>query len=122
MKSSAIALLLAASAIVLSSDVTPAFASKMDGKCCQSSDGGRSWRYKKAKHDGARIPRTCSAYAATCFHYATEFSRGPDREGAMHEDRRLHRSLQRLAFHAHATNVAVPCTAGGVVKSGVLVL
>jgi hypothetical protein len=76
MKSSAIVLLLAVSAIALSSGVTPAFASKMDGKCCQSSDGGRSWRYKKAMHDGARIPRTCSAYAATCFHYATEFSYG----------------------------------------------
>lgn len=46
MKSSAVVLLLAVSAIALASDVTPAFASKMDGKCCQFSDGGRSWRYR----------------------------------------------------------------------------
>src|SRR3954471_9304682 len=74
MKSSAILLLLAVSAIVVPSAVTPAFASKMNGKCCQSSDGGRSWRYKKAMHRGPGIPRTCTAYAATCFHYATEFA------------------------------------------------
>jgi hypothetical protein len=78
MKSSAILLLLAVSAIVVPSAVTPAFASKMNGKCCQSSDGGRSWRYKKAMHRGPGIPRTCTAYAATCFHYATEFAYGLD--------------------------------------------
>lgn len=78
MKSSAIVLLLAVSAGALSADVTPVVASKMDGKCCQSSDGGRSWRYKKAMHRGAGLPRTCRAYAATCFHYASEFSYGPE--------------------------------------------
>jgi hypothetical protein len=76
MKSSAIVLLLAACAVALSADITPALASKMDGKCCVSSDGGRSWRYKKAMHRGRGISRTCTAYAATCFHYATEFSYG----------------------------------------------
>jgi hypothetical protein len=76
MKSSAIVLLLAVAAVALSSDVTPAFATKMDGKCCQSSDSGRSWRYRKAMQWRGGIPRTCSAYAATCFHYATEFAYG----------------------------------------------
>jgi hypothetical protein len=76
MKSSAIALLLAVSAVALSADVTPAFATKMDGKCCQSSDGGRSWRYRRATQHPPGIPRTCSAYAASCFHYATEFAYG----------------------------------------------
>ena len=78
MKSSAVVLLLAVSAVALSSDVTPAFASKMDGKCCQSSDGGRSWRYRNAMQRGAGISRTCSAYAATCFSYATHFAYGPE--------------------------------------------
>ena len=76
MKSSAIVLLLAVSAIALPSAVMPAFATKMDGKCCQSSDAGRSWRYKVAMHRGTGIPRTCSAYAATCFHYAIEHGYG----------------------------------------------
>ena len=76
MKPSAVVLLLAVSAIALPSGITPASATKMDGKCCQSSDGGRSWRYRKAMHRGPGIPRTCTAYAATCFHYASEFAYG----------------------------------------------
>ena len=76
MKSSAIVLLLGISAIALPSAVTPTFATKMDGKCCQSSDGGRSWRYRTATQRGTGIPRTCSAYAASCFGYATEFAYG----------------------------------------------
>jgi hypothetical protein len=69
MKSSAIVLLLAVSAVALPSGVTPTFASKMNGKCCQSSDGGRSYRYRMAIKRAAiraAIPHTCSAYAASC--------------------------------------------------------
>ena|SRR5437870_4375118 len=65
MKSLALILSIAVSGLVLASDVTPAFASKMDGKCCQSSDGGRSARYMRAMRRAA-IPHTCSAYAASC--------------------------------------------------------
>jgi len=34
-------------------------------KCCQSSDGGRSYRYRMAMRLAA-IPHTCTAYAASC--------------------------------------------------------
>lgn len=65
MKPLSILLSIAISAVALSSDFTPAFATKMDGKCCQSSDGGRSYRYRY--HMARRaIPHTCSAYAASC--------------------------------------------------------
>ena len=43
----------------------PVSASKMNGKCCQSSDGGRSARYQWHMSRRA-IPHTCSAYAASC--------------------------------------------------------
>jgi hypothetical protein len=65
MKSSAVVLLLAVAAMALPSGVGPAFATRMDGKCCMSSDGGRSHRYRMALRRAA-IPRTCSAYAASC--------------------------------------------------------
>ncbi|MEH2612803.1 hypothetical protein [Bradyrhizobium sp. AZCC 1693] len=65
MKSPAIVLSLAISTIVLPSGFTTASASKMNGKCCQSSDGGRSYRYRMAMQRAA-IPHTCSAYAASC--------------------------------------------------------
>lgn len=65
MKRSAIALLLAVSAIALPPAATPASASRMDGKCCMSSDGGRSYRYRMAMRRAA-VPRTCSAYANLC--------------------------------------------------------
>ena len=71
MKRSAVVLLLAVSAIVLPSAVAPASASRMDGKCCMSSDGGRSYRYRMAMRRAA-IPRTCSAYAASCLRSSTE--------------------------------------------------
>jgi hypothetical protein len=64
-KSSAIVLSLAISTIVLPSRFTTASASKMNGKCCQSSDGGRSYRYRMAMKRAA-IPHTCSAYGASC--------------------------------------------------------
>jgi hypothetical protein len=65
MKTVAIILSLALSGVVLSSNVTPASATKMNGKCCQSSDGGRSARYLRVMARRA-IPHTCSAYAASC--------------------------------------------------------
>ena len=65
MKSLAIVLSLAISTIVLPSGLTTASASKMNGKCCQSSDGGRSYRYRMAMQRMA-IPHTCTAYAASC--------------------------------------------------------
>jgi hypothetical protein len=65
MKALAVILSLAISGIALSSDVTPASANKMNGKCCQSSDGGRSYR-AKVRLARRAIPHTCSAYAALC--------------------------------------------------------
>ena len=65
MKTVAVILSLCVSAVVLSSAATPASASKMNGKCCQSSDGGRSARYLRVMARRA-IPHTCSAYAASC--------------------------------------------------------
>jgi hypothetical protein len=74
MKSSAIVLLLAVAAMALPSGVTPAFASKMDGKCCASSDGGRSHRYGMAIKRAA-IRHTCSAYAASCIRNSEQSDR-----------------------------------------------
>ncbi|SDS66584.1 hypothetical protein [Bradyrhizobium canariense] len=65
MKRLAVIVLLAISSIVLSSEFTTASATKMDGRCCASSDGGRSYRYRMAMRRAA-IPHTCSAYAASC--------------------------------------------------------
>ena len=79
MKSSAVVLLLAVSAMALPSGVVPAFASRMNGKCCMTSDGGRSYRYRMAIKRAAiraAIPHTCSAYAASCI-----------RDSAAREDR-----------------------------------
>jgi hypothetical protein len=70
MKSLVIGLSLAISTIVLPSGFTTASASRMDGKCCQSSDGGRSYRYRMAMQRAA-IPHTCTAYAASCLRYST---------------------------------------------------
>jgi hypothetical protein len=44
MKASALVLFVAIAAIVPPSGFTAASATKMDGKCCASSDGGRSYR------------------------------------------------------------------------------
>jgi hypothetical protein len=65
MKTFKIVLSVAITALTLSSDLTPAFATKMDGRCCVSSDGGRSARYRRVMARRA-IPLTCSAYAASC--------------------------------------------------------
>ena len=68
-KSLTIVLWLAAVAVVLPSGFSPVSASKMNGKCCQWSDGGRSHRYQMAIRRAA-IPHTCSAYAASCIRVA----------------------------------------------------
>ena len=65
MKLLAVTLSLAIFSVTLASDFTPASATKMDGRCCTSSDGGRSYRYRMAMRLTA-VPRTCSAYAALC--------------------------------------------------------
>ena len=65
MKSSTVVLLAAIAAITLPSGFAPASATRMNGKCCQSSDGGRSHRYRMAMKRRA-VPHTCSAYAALC--------------------------------------------------------
>ena len=75
MKSLAIVLSLAISTIVLPSGFTTASATKMNGKCCQSSDGGRSYRYRMAMRR-ALIPHTCTAYAVSCLRNS---STRPDR-------------------------------------------
>ena len=64
-KTIAVIMSLAISSVALSFDVTPASATKMNGKCCTSSDGGRSYRARVAIRRNA-IPHTCSAYAASC--------------------------------------------------------
>ena len=63
-----IILLLAISGIALASEFTAASASKMNGKCCQWSDGGRSHRYQLAMKRAAmrKVAPTCSARAALC--------------------------------------------------------
>jgi hypothetical protein len=65
MKRFPVILLLAISGLALSSEFTTASATRMNGKCCVSSDGGRSYRYRMAMRR-AEIPQTCSAYAASC--------------------------------------------------------
>jgi hypothetical protein len=75
MRTIAIILSFALSTATLSSAVTPAFATKMNGKCCQSSDGGRSARYLRIMARRA-IPHTCSAYAATCIRNTADMTDG----------------------------------------------
>ena len=75
MKRVAIILSLVLSGVALSFDVTAASANKMDGKCCASSDGGRSARYFRAMARRA-VPHTCSAYASTCMRDTANMSDG----------------------------------------------
>ena len=65
MKRLPVILLLALSGLALSSDFTTASATRMDGRCCMSSDGGRAYLYRLVMRRAA-IPHTCSAYAASC--------------------------------------------------------
>ena len=65
---------LAICAVALPSGFTPASANKMNGKCCASSDGGRSHRHAMAIRRMARraaMPHTCSAYAASCIRHSS---------------------------------------------------
>ena len=71
MKPLSIALSIILAAVAVSSDLAPASATKMNGKCCQSSDGGRSARYRYYSRLNA-LPRTCSAYAASCLRVAAK--------------------------------------------------
>ncbi len=65
MKRFAMVLSIALCGLSVSADFSTASASKMDGRCCTSSDGGRSHRYRMAMLR-AQLPYTCSAYAASC--------------------------------------------------------
>ena len=69
MKTIAVIMSLAITSVALSFDATPASATRMNGKCCTSSDGGRSYRARVAIRRNA-IPHTCSAYAASCMRVA----------------------------------------------------
>jgi hypothetical protein len=69
MKRLAVTLSLAVFSVTLSSGLDMASASRMNGKCCMSSDGGRSYRYRMATQL-ASVPRTCSAYADLCLRVA----------------------------------------------------
>src|SRR5580704_9162756 len=70
MKPPSIALSIVLAAVAVSSDIAPVSASRMNGKCCMSSDGGRSARYRYYSRLNA-LPRTCSAYAASCLRVAS---------------------------------------------------
>jgi hypothetical protein len=72
MKSLAVMLSLAICAVALPSEFTIASASKMDGKCCHSSDTGRSYRYRMAMLRAIPHPRSCSAYADLCIHWSID--------------------------------------------------
>lgn len=73
MKPLAAMLSLAILGIALSSGFTPTSANKMDGKCCVSSDGGRSLQYRMAVWRAENPhPRTCTAYAASCVRWSIE--------------------------------------------------
>ena len=69
MKPLSIALSIVLAAVAVSSDIAPVSANRMNGKCCMSSDGGRSARYRYYSSLNA-LPRTCSAYAASCLRVA----------------------------------------------------
>ena len=47
--------------------------SKMNGECCQSSDGGR-WAAYRWHMSRRAIPHTYSAYAASCIRDSTDRS------------------------------------------------
>jgi hypothetical protein len=50
----------------------------MNGKCCVSSDGGRSSGYSMAVWRASHPqPRTRSGYAAACFHWSSERAYSP---------------------------------------------
>ena len=108
MKSFAIVLSLAISTIVLPSGLTTASASKMNGKCCQSSDGGRSYRYRMAmqrRGDPAHLQRLCRLLPPQFQRTAGPVADVRRRKIAMPAERGLCRPLQRQAVRRNAEDV-----------------
>lgn len=66
MKARTAILLLALFGVALSAEFTTASATRMDGKCCRSSDGGRSNRYHAVMRRAA-IPYRHSSTQADRF-------------------------------------------------------
>jgi hypothetical protein len=60
-----IAVTLAVASAAFCSALAPAHASKMDGRCCQWSDGGRSFRYRFATMR-TEYPYALRAHAVSC--------------------------------------------------------
>ena len=107
MKSLAIVLSLAISTIVLPSGFTTASASKMNGKCCQSSDGGRSYRYRMAMSGGdpPHLQRLCRLLPPQFQRAAGRRADVQRREIAMPAERGLCRPLQRQAPRRNAEDI-----------------
>ncbi len=63
-------------ALILSLAISVIAVSSENGKCCQSSDGGRSYRYGVALRRAA-MPRTCTAFAASCTRSRSAREDGP---------------------------------------------
>jgi hypothetical protein len=65
MRTIAIIATLAVAGAALCSNLAPAFANKMNGRCCQWSDGGRSMRYRVATLQ-TEFPYVLRAHAVSC--------------------------------------------------------
>ena len=65
MKTAAVVATLAIAGAAICANLAPAFASKMDGGCCQWSDGGRSFRYRFATMR-SEFPYLMRAHAVSC--------------------------------------------------------
>jgi hypothetical protein len=76
MKKPVTILLLTICGIALSGEFTTASATRMNGRCCQSSDGGRSHK-ARVQLTRRAIPHTCSAYAASCMRVSLRRGDGP---------------------------------------------
>jgi len=64
-RSAAIFMTLAFATTALCTNLEPAFATKMDGRCCQWSDGGRSFRYRFATMR-TEFPDVVRAHTVSC--------------------------------------------------------
>jgi hypothetical protein len=65
MRIASIVVTLAIAGAALCSNLAPALASKMDGRCCQWSDGGRSFRYRIATMR-TEFPTMLRVHAVSC--------------------------------------------------------
>jgi hypothetical protein len=65
MKTAAVVVTLAIAGVTICTSLAPAFASKMDGRCCQWSDGGRSFRYRFATMR-SEFPYLLRTHAVSC--------------------------------------------------------